>query len=182
MDPMINFDNARYVPKSQAMINRPNFSRLRIFAVLLAVQISTSVIFAEVEIKSVYHQFMEARSFQRLSEFFSGKENQGRRLIARTQPDARDGRYFVITLNQSVRSLPENSQIKIEIFTNESALGKEFILPLPSRAPKTREIFAGVTGGDWPDKGTQILAWRLTLQNAEGNTIAAKESFLWGTR
>ncbi len=176
---MINFDNAGYVTKSQAMIQWPNFSGLRTPVIILAVQFLTSAVVAEVEIKTVNHQFLAADSFQRLSEFFTGKENRGRRLIVRTQEGARAGQYFILTLNQNVRALPKNARLKLEIITSESTQEKEFLLPLPSSIPRTREIFAGITGSDWPQNEIKILAWRLTVQDDQGKFIADKESFLW---
>ena len=132
------------------MIKRPDFTGWGIATVLLAFQIPASPGIAEVEIKTARHQFLEENSFQRLSEFFTGKENRRRRAIVRTQADVRTGEYFIITLNQSVRALPENSRLKLEIITGQSMQEKEFLLPLPlpSGMPKTREIFAGITGSD----------------------------------
>ncbi len=176
---MINFDNALSATKPQAMIKWPDFTGWGIATVLLAFQIPASPGIADVVIKTVHHQFLEENYFQRLSEFFTGKENRGRRAIVRTKADVRAGEYFIITLNQNVRNLPENSQIKLEIITGESIQEKQFLLHLPSGMPKTREIFAGITGSDWAQNETKILAWRLTLQDARGNTIAEKESFLW---
>ncbi len=176
---MINFDNAHPATKPQAMIIRPDFTGWGIAMLLLAFQIPASPGIAEVEIKTARHKFLEENSFQRLSELFTGKENRGRRAIVRTHADIRAGEYFIITLNQSVHTLPENSRLKLEIITGESMQEKEFLLHLPSGMPQTREIFAGITGNDWKQNETKILAWRLTLQDAQGSAIAKKESFLW---
>ena len=161
------------------MINRRGYPFSTWALLLLAAQSMGSFCIAEMEIKSVYHQFLKTEYFQRINEFFTGVENQGRRVIVRTQPDNREGEYFVLSLNQSVRSLPEIAEIKIEIFTSESANKKDYVLTLPPGRAKTRDIFAGITGGDWPGKEVKILAWRLTIQDADGRSIAKKESFLW---
>ncbi len=158
---------------------RPGRYKYRWIVLLLATQFTGSFCLAEEEIKSVYHKPMTVESFQRISEFFDGAENPGRRLIVRSQPEARAGEYFVITLRENAAFHPEFAKIKIELFTNGSADKTEFVLPLPKKLPKTKEIFAGITGADWPNSETEILAWRLVIQDAKGNDIAEKESFLW---
>ena len=43
----------------------------------------------------------------------------------------------------------------------------ELSVSLPRKCPRSREIFAGITGHDWPDKDTPVLAWKITLYDAQ---------------
>jgi hypothetical protein len=45
---------------------------------------------------------IEADRFVRLSEYFTGKENQGRRVFLRTDPESRGGLYFIVRLSCNV--------------------------------------------------------------------------------
>jgi hypothetical protein len=41
------------------------------------------------------------------------------------------------------------------------------------------EIFLGLTGADWPNKDLSIVAYKITLKNADGAVLAEHASYLW---
>ena len=49
---------------------------------------------------------------------------------------------------------------------------------------RSREVYLGLTGNDWPDKGVSIVVWRLTVGRVQLNNdvLAEKESFMWSKR
>ena len=134
------------------------------------------------EILHVHSKYIEEKDFQRISEYFSGLENTGRRIITRSRSDARSGMYFVITLDRKSPQLAPGSTIEVQLIAPHEPDIRTFRLPFPENAPRSREIFAGITGHDWPDKDTPVLAWKITLYDAQEIALAQKESYLWKTR
>jgi len=135
-----------------------------------------------VTIETIRPRYIEEERFKRISEYLSGEENQGDRIILRSDPEARTGFYFVLRLDENVRRLPRGSVVIGEFHTPKSLDVREhrFELPRRGKLPKTKEIFIGLTGEDWPyDAGRVPAAWRFTLEDANGELLARRESFLW---
>lgn len=132
-----------------------------------------------VEIVSAHNEYIEAERFQRISEYFTGEENPGRRLIVRSQAEERSGEYLIITLDQNVQDLPSDAQVVIDLIISGTDKPVSHTLGLPADRPGTREIFAGITGSDWPGGDATILAWKISIQSASGSTLAGKTSYLW---
>ena len=59
-----------------------------------------------IEIKEIKPRYFETEQFKRISEYMTGKEHVGERLILRTQPEHRAGYYFILVLDEDVRRLP----------------------------------------------------------------------------
>ncbi len=135
-----------------------------------------------IEILHVHSKYIEERDFQHIREYFSGEENTGRRIITRSESDARSGMYFIITLDRKSRQLALGSIIELQLIAPHEPDIRTFRLPFPENAPRSREIFAGITGHDWPDKDTPVLAWKITLYDTNKIALAQKESYLWKTR
>jgi len=134
-----------------------------------------------VEIKEIKPRYIPEESFMRIKEFWSGAENKGNRIILRSDPEIRNGYYFTLVLNQKMRDLPRGTVITGEFFTPTSNEMQTHDFRLPnSKMPKTREIFLGLTGADWPDPSGTPGAWRFTIRDANGNELAQKQSYLWG--
>ena len=51
---------------------------------------------SEVEFVRIWPQWRDTDSFLRISEYIGGKENTGRQTVLRSQPDNRDGFYFLV--------------------------------------------------------------------------------------
>jgi hypothetical protein len=78
-----------------------------------------------------------------------------------------------------VRDLPQGTVIEGEFFTPHSQDAQTHTFTLPSKRPKTKEIFIGLTGADWPVKDAVPAAWRFTIKDANGDTLETEQSYLW---
>lgn len=132
-----------------------------------------------VEIKEIKPRYMETEQFKRFSEYMNGAEHQGGRMILRTNPEERDGYYFTLIIDKKVRDLPKGTVVIGEFFTPQSVEAQIHEFTLPNKRPKTKEIFLGLTGEDWPQVGGVPGAWRFTIKNASGVTLGTKQSYLW---
>jgi len=115
----------------------------------------------------------------RISEYWSGTEKKGNRVILRTDPGIRDGFYFTLRFDKSIRKLPKGAVILGEFYTPVSNDLQKHEFRLPAKRPRTKEVFVGLTGADWPQPGGVPGAWRFTLQDANGNVLATRKSYLW---
>ncbi len=154
---------------------------LVLFALLLsgcAIRPQQSV--SAVEIREVKPRYIEEEAFKRISEYFTGGEATGDRVVIRSQPDARTGYYFTLVLDSKVRRLPSGTVIVGEFHTPKALDVQTHRFELPARLPQTREIFLGLTGEDWTFGRSAVpSAWRFTIEDANGNTLGRKESYLW---
>ena len=64
-------------------------------------------------IQNVDLEHLGNANFKRISETFTGKEATGNRVVVRTNPNVREGEYFIIELNRYVKHLPPGSQLQI---------------------------------------------------------------------
>lgn len=132
-----------------------------------------------VTIEAIKPRYIEAQQFKRIGEYWSGSEVTGGRLILRSTPEARDGYYFVLVLDKKIRRLPRGTTITAEVDTPASAEMQTDTFILPSDRPKTREIFVGLTGADWPVRDAVPGAWRFTIKTPNGDLLGQKQSYLW---
>jgi hypothetical protein len=125
---------------------------------------------SSLEIKEIKPRYIPEENFKRIGEYWKGAENQGNRVILRTNPEIRDGFYFTLVLDEKLRRLPRGTVITGEFYTGVSKDLQTHEFRLPSgKLPKTREIFLGLTGADWPE----------AVRDANGKQLAQKQSYLW---
>jgi hypothetical protein len=136
-------------------------------------------VLTSVAILDIKPRYIEAEAFKRAAEYLTGKENLGDRVIVRTDRSERAGYYFVLILDEQVRDLPAGTYIEGEFYTPKSLDAQEHIFQLPSKIPKSKEIFIGLTGEDWPNESDIPSAWRFTIKNSNGEVLATKKSYLW---
>ncbi|MFP4157990.1 MAG: hypothetical protein ACLFU4_10265 [Opitutales bacterium] len=132
-----------------------------------------------VDIQDIRPRLIEAHEFKRIGEYLSGKEVTGGRLILRSDPNARSGCYFVLTLDEKVRRLAKGTTIRGEIYTARSPDAQVFEMPLPNQRPKTKEVFFGLTGEDWSAGSPVPGAWRFSILSPNGEVMAQQQSYLW---
>lgn len=133
-----------------------------------------------IEIERITPQFMPQEAFSRISEYITGEENSGRRVILRTQPEARAGLYFVIQLDQSAALLPADSQLTIRLITSKAPQVRTYTLAFLKKVGPYREVFAGLTGKDWPSQDARdVVAWNVRIEAASGEVLAEHQSFAW---
>lgn len=134
---------------------------------------------SSVSIQEIKPRYIPEENFKRVGEYLSGAENKGKRVILRSDPQVRDGFYFTVILDEKLRDLPRGSVISGEFYTPFSKEVQSHDFPLPNNLPKTREVFVGLTGADWPESGGVPGAWRFTIKDANGKQLAQKQSYLW---
>ncbi|HKK19170.1 MAG TPA: hypothetical protein VJ952_10870 [Opitutales bacterium] len=132
-----------------------------------------------VEIEEIKPRYIPEENFVRISEYWTGAENTGKRVILRSDPKIRDGYYFTLVLDQKVRDLPRGTVITGEFYTPVSKDLQIHDFALPNKLPKTREVFVGLTGDDWPEADAVPGAWRFTIKDASGEVLGRKQSYLW---
>ncbi|MBC7368295.1 MAG: hypothetical protein H7343_16030 [Undibacterium sp.] len=142
--------------------------------VVLAVPAVTRA--AEAELTRVWPAWRNAESFDRISEYFSNRENTGGHTVLRSQPEARAGYYFLI------RAKADHAQpglkFVLQIITPDKPDPKIYTFPAALIAKET--VFdLGLTGADWPDRKTHAVAWHLSVVAADGRELASQQSFLW---
>jgi hypothetical protein len=119
------------------------------------------------------------KEFQRISEFFTGKENLGKRIVLRSIPDQRDGLYFSLSIPKGIQSLPADNKAIIEILQPNTPDAQVYEYSIPSFSSKCNELMLGITGAHWPNEEDHPLAWRVRLLDSEGKVIASDQSYLW---
>lgn len=123
--------------------------------------------------------YKQAEEFQRISEFFTGKENLGNRVVLRSNPENRNGLYFSLFIKDRIRSLPEGSKAIVEVLQPNSPDTQIYEYSIPVNTSKSKELMLGITGANWPNEDDHPLAWRVRLVNAEGEELASDKSYLW---
>lgn len=156
-----------------------------LFAALLAFPLfwagcATPQPVTSVEILHVEPRYIEEEAFLRIRQYFTGTEHKGNRIILRSQPGAREGYYFVLTLDKPADRLPAGTVIEGAFYTRKSGGDPEsHKFKLPSEPPGTKEIFVGLTGEDSPSPDDVPAAWRFRLKGPDGGLLGRHESFLW---
>lgn len=130
-----------------------------------------------VEVVRVWPGYRAAASFDRISEYFTNKENPGDEIILRTRPENRAGYYFFTRLKTP--SDIEGARIVLDLITPDSPEPKTFTFPAPPLRKGAVLLNPGLTGDDWPDADAHPTAWRLRLLAADGSELFAQQSYLW---
>lgn len=132
---------------------------------------------AEATIASVWGQWRDAASFDRISEYFGGREKPGKYRVLRTHADARAGYYFLVQLGAA--AAPADAQLELQVIAPDRPEPRTFTFPAASPARET--VFElGLTGTDWPGgEKARPVAWRIALLAADGHVLAERKSFLW---
>lgn len=144
----------------------------------------SSIARAEFRIRHITPQYIAEEPFKRISEYFTGKEDTGKRIILRTQADQRGGLYFLVTFNRMAKSyIPEGSKVIAQFYHANSVDPVRHELNFPyemSTDTFAIDMYVGITGADWPGGGAKnLVAWHIRVEDAEGQLIAQQGSYLW---
>ena len=143
----------------------------------LLLTFATSAFGAGVDFVRVWPQWRDADAFDRIGEYFGRGENDGRERVLRTHGDQRAGLYFLVRV-KSDRALA-GAKFVLQIIRPDSPDPKTFTFPA-SLPAQSKIVELGLTDGDWPGgRDAHPVAWKLTLVDATGSTVATNESFLW---
>ncbi|OHE83178.1 MAG: hypothetical protein A3G75_00870 [Verrucomicrobia bacterium RIFCSPLOWO2_12_FULL_64_8] len=132
---------------------------------------------AGLEIVRVLTEWRDAKSFQRISEYFDGRENTGGTIILRTQPAERAGYYWLVRLKNGGAAVP-GAKFELRVIAPSSPEPKTFVFSAEVSAG-ARLYQLGLTGNDWPGAKARPAAWRLRVLDAGGGVLAGEKSFLW---
>ena len=146
-----------------------------LFALLTSLAVPTRA--ADVGFLRVWPGWRGAESFDRISEYFGGRENTGRELVLRTKSDTRAGYYFLVRV-KSATAL-EGTTFELSLIRPDTPETKTY--RFAAAVPARETVFQfGLTGSDWPGgEEAHPVAWKLALVAADGRTLAEHKSFLW---
>jgi hypothetical protein len=132
---------------------------------------------AEVSFVRVWPGWVDAEAFETISEYFTGREESGKRIVHRTQPDARAGFYFLVRV-ANTDTAPTGSKFSLHVVFPGNPEAKIYTFPAELRERST--VFQlGLTGDDWPDRDMHPVAWKIDLLSADDQVLATSQSFLW---
>ena len=150
--------------------------RLLVFTLLLVLSLARTHA-ADVEFLRVWPAWRDADAFDRIGEYFGGRENFGRQLVLRTQKNARAGYYFLVRV-KSVTAI-STATFEVSVIRPDSPEPKVF--RFEATVPAKEFVYQfGLTGSDWPaGDAANPVAWKLALVGADGRVLAEQKSFLW---
>ena len=155
-----------------------NFTPMR-FALTFALLLGSAGLSraAEVEFVRVWPGWRDAASFERISEFFDGKENSGSQVLLRTQPEIRAGFYFLARAANSGSTQP-SAKLILSIIKPASPRPVTYTFPIVLPAGET--VFnVGLTGTDWVGPKVHPVAWKIEIVATDGRLLGVQKSFLW---
>lgn len=123
----------------------------------------------------VERRYAPEKDFTRISEYFTGEENTSGRLYLRSQPDEREGYYWIVSTPESLRSEPGRVTLEAHIPGSPETRLESFEV----KTFNEQSIWVGMTGSDWPSSKARPVAWQLTVYDRQGAAVFQRESFLW---
>ena len=143
----------------------------------LAAFCTTLALRPEVHFVRVWPGWRDADSFERIAEYFTGREDTGRTIVVRSHPSIRDGFYFLVRVANSDSPLA-GAKFSLQVIAPASPETKTYLFPADVPAHST-VVMLGLTGPDWPHRKTHPVAWKLDLLSSDGKVVATQHSFLW---
>ncbi|MFX3681313.1 MAG: hypothetical protein ACN6I3_00155 [bacterium] len=131
---------------------------------------------ADVNLKRVWPVYRTAESFTTIAEYFGREAEGGKTPALRTQPDHREGYYWLTRVNTDIAYPGSVIQLQVTRQSSTDPATHTFDWDVPSGS---NAIFLGLTGSDWTDPLETPIAWRLTLMDANGDILTSAHSFLW---
>jgi hypothetical protein len=148
---------------------------LSLFVLFCTVRLSA----ADLTAVRVWPAYRTAESFERISEFFDGRENTSGQTVLRSQASTREGFYFLTRIKNTGPAL-ENIRVELNIITPASPEPKRVTSFTATTLPAGQHVFQiGLTGTDWPNALVQPVAWQLRFLSADGQELLREQSFLW---
>ena len=153
---------------------------MRLAALLFALGFLAPLSAADLSVVRVWPGYRTAESFERISEFFTGRENDSGQTLLRSQPSSRAGFYFLTRVKNSGPAL-DDVRVELHVIRPDSATPRRIDNFTTTRIPAGSHVFQiGLTGADWPDAGANPVAWQLRFLSADGTELLREQSFLWG--
>jgi hypothetical protein len=131
----------------------------------------------DLRIVRVWPEWRDGKSFKRISEYFTGRENTGGQLIQRTDPARRTGYYFLVRLENPAG--PRSVQARLRLILPDSPAEQTTAFTVALR-PGANVLNLGLTTAAWGDPKHQPVAWLLQVVSPDDGTVLATEkSYLW---
>jgi len=146
-------------------------------ALLVSLALPLCAVAADSTVEHVWPEYHKADYFDRIPEFFGGKETHPGRCVLRSQPKEKAGYYFLVRLAKGVE-VPATAHWRLEILRPGLQKTESFELALSGSKPE-RVYELGLTGSDWSDAKAHPVAWRITLLDESGKTLVTHQSLLW---
>lgn len=144
---------------------------------LLGLLATASTSAADPSFVRVWHEYRTADSYQRIAEYFNGREATAGQVILRTQPQSRAGYYF-LARTKNPGPARTDCRFVLEVLPPNATTANAYAFTAP--LPAGQQVFQfGVTGSDWPAADTLPLAWRLRVLAPDGTQLLSQQSFLW---
>ena len=156
---------------------RPFFMRLFLPLLVLLAPMSSLPLAADgLELVRVWPGYRDAASFTSIGEYFGGTEPIRGRTVLRSQPDSREGFYWLVRTRADEALADLRLEITVLRTDPPDTEHFEFNFSLPAGS---HPVYAGLTGSDWTDPETRPRAWHLTILTRDGTVLATEQSFLW---
>ena len=148
-----------------------------VLTLLLLLSLTAGLRAADVEFVRVWPEWREAKSFERISEYFTGQENPGSQVICRTHAETRAGFYFLARVNHTGATAVA-AKIVLSVIKPDSP--KTVAYTFPVTLPSGETVFnLGLTGADWPGLKIHPVAWKIEVVASDGRVLGAHQSYLW---
>jgi hypothetical protein len=134
----------------------------RLLSLLLVCACSTGAVLsraAETEFLRVWPGWRQAEAFDRIGEYFGGREDHGRQVVLRTRATERAGYYF-LTRIKSAAAVPE-ARFELHV--------------IRPHAPEPVLYTFVAPGGE----AVHPVAWKISVRDGTGRVLAEHKSFLW---
>ena len=156
---------------------------MKLHAVCFSLLFAATLAFAELKIEHTEPHRMEGFEFTRMANLMGDKEaTDPTRVAVATNPKEKSGIYFEAELNQTVASLPAGSVAVVEVLVDADRAPRTFKLPVPATKNNSKVLYLGLTDAPFvhaTKKSPHLLAWKISILDKDGKTLAEAPSALW---
>lgn len=143
---------------------------------LLTFILSLYIVGQAMALDVISSEHRDDKSFIRISEYMTGKENEGRYTVVRTDPNRRDGYYIALKVQDGATHLTYDA-VRISHVKPGSMETHTQTVRIMSKLKK--RMLIGFTDLEWEMNDSIPLAWKIELIDPAGKTVETAESFLW---
>lgn len=135
---------------------------------------------SSVGIEYATFEWKTKNDFKRITEYFSNEENVGGNCVVRSDPDVREGLYFIVGVEAGT-TLPRGSTATLHYFRPDKTGCQTQTFTLPEWTSSIAgELRLGLTGDAWAaGKRARPNAWQFSVHAPDGKLLLFRESFLW---
>jgi hypothetical protein len=130
--------------------------------------------------ESLRMQYRGEDSFKGIIEAFKRSESKGGRIFLRSDPQCREGIYFIVVMNGTLQRIPEGSKIVLHFITDLTPHEAVCTWTVPNlRGCLRNELYLGITDDKKYTSKTQLVCWKIFLYGPENQLMSELESFAW---